>query len=177
MNCPICKNIELKSIILNNVETDYCPDCLGLWFEKEELRLAKDEKDEKLKWLDIDLWEDEKKFRISYEIKLCPECRVPLYEIEYGDSNIKVDICNVCQGVWLDRGEFKHVIKWLKEKAGQEVLNNYAKNVFRELKEVVSGPEGFKEEILDFLVILKLFGYKLSAQYPKIAKLIAHTPK
>ncbi len=177
MKCPICENIELKSVILHNVEVDYCPNCLGLWFEREELRWAKDEKDENLRWLDIDLWKDEKKFKITVEIKLCPECRIPLYELEYGDSKVKVDLCNICQGIWLDRGEFKNIIDWLKEKANYEILNNYSKSVFKELKEVVSGPERLKEEILDFLLVLKLLGYKLSVQQPKVAELIAKTPK
>ncbi len=177
MDCPICKNIELKQTIINNIGVDYCSNCLGFWFEKEELRWAKDDKDENLRWLDIDLWEDEKKFKISKEIKLCPECRVPLYEVEYGDSGIKVDICNVCQGVWLDRGEFKNIIEWLKQKAHYEILNNYSKNLFQELTEVISGPETFQEEILDFLIVLKLLGYKLSVKEPNIAELITHLPK
>ena len=44
MFCPHCK-IKLNSTILYNVEVDYCPRCLGLWFEEEELRWAKDFKD------------------------------------------------------------------------------------------------------------------------------------
>ncbi len=176
MNCPICE-IKLKSTILHNVEVDYCSHCLGLWFEKDELRWAKDEKDKDLKWLDNDLWEDEKKFKINKEIRLCPEDRIPLYEVEYGDSKIKVDVCNICQGVWLDRGEFKHIIDYLKKKKNYEILNNYSKNIFRELTEIVSGPETLQEEVLDFLIILKLLNYKLSAQQPRIAKLISDIPK
>ena len=176
MICPICKK-SLSSAILCNVEVNYCSKCLGLWFEEEELRWAKDEKDKDLRWLDIDLWKKEKEFKISYGIRLCPSCRVPLYEVYYGDSGIIVDVCKLCYGVWLDRAEFKKIVDWLREKADYEILNNYAKNLFEELAEIFIGPEALREEILDFLTILKLLNYKFTTQYPTISKIILGLPK
>ncbi|MBZ9577657.1 zf-TFIIB domain-containing protein [Patescibacteria group bacterium] len=176
MQCPICKK-NLSSTILCNVEVNYCPKCLGLWFEEEELRWAKDEKDRNLGWLDIDLWRNKKKLKISYGMRLCPSCRVPLYEVYYGDSRIIVDVCNLCRGVWLDRAEFKKIIDWLKERADYEILNNYAKNLFKELSEIFTGPETLREEILDFLTILKLLRYKFATQHPAISKIILQLPK
>lgn len=174
--CFSCdKNLERA--IFYNVEVNYCPECLGIWFEEDELRLAKDAKDEDLKWLDIDLWKDKRKFKISKQGRLCPPCRLPLYEVEYGDSDIKVDICNVCKGIWLDRGEFKQIISYLKKKADWEVLNRYAKNLAEETLEIFVGPETLREEIEDFLTILKLFNYKLLVQHPKISQIISGMPK
>ena len=174
--CPICKK-SLSSSILCNVEIDYCQSCLGLWFEEEELRLAKDEKDGNLGWFDIDLWKNEKEFKISRGRRLCPSCRMPLYEVYYGDSGIIVDVCNLCHGVWLDRAEFKKIIDWLKEKADYEVLNNYAVNLFKQLTEIFTGPETLKKEILDFLMILKLLNYKFGAKHPIISKIISQLPR
>lgn len=174
--CPICKAL-LSATILCNVEVDYCPKCLSLWFEDQELRWAKDKKDKNLKWLDVDLWKDRKKFKISYGIRLCPSCRVPLYEIYYGDSRIIVDICNLCHGTWLDRAEFRKITDYLQEKADYEVLNNYAKNLFEELAEIFVGPEALREEILDFLTILKLLNYKFAVQHPVLTKMILEMPK
>ena len=111
MLCPNCKK-ELDQAILYNVEINHCHKCRGVWFEDEELRWAKDEKDKNLNWLDIDLWRDSKKFKISRGNRLCPECRMPLYEVEYDKSKVKVDLCNLCKGIWLDRGEFKKIIKY-----------------------------------------------------------------
>ncbi len=176
MECPTCEK-ELDKAIFFGVEVDYCPGCLGVWFEKEELRLAKDKKDKNLNWLDFDLWKDKKKLSISRGKKLCCSCRMPLYEVEYGDSEIKVDVCSLCDGVWLDRGEFKKIIEYLKKKADYEVLNNYAENLARETWEIFAGPESFKEEILDFLTLLKLFNYKFTAQHPHISKIISELPK
>ncbi len=176
MTCPICKT-ELKKVVFYGVEVDYCPNCLGLWFERDELRQAKDEKDENLNWLDIDLWKEEAKFKISPGKKLCPHCQVPLYEVNYSDSKVKVDLCNLCEGIWLDRGEFKKIINYLKEKEKKEVLDSYFKNLVKEGIEIFTGPETFREEIGDFLTVLKLLNYKFLTQYPILSKIITTLPK
>ena len=176
MNCPICKK-PLLNVIFHNIEINYCPVCLGLWFKEEELRWAKDEKDKNLNWIDIDLWKDKNKFRISHSIRLCPCCRVPLYEVYYGDSGVIVDVCNLCHGIWLDRAEFKKIIDWLRQKADYEILNNYTKNLFKQMTEIFTGPETLREEISDFLTILKLLNYKFTAQHLTISKMILELPK
>lgn len=176
MKCPIC-NIYLGNSVLANVEVDYCPRCYGLWFEEGELEAAKDEKDRNLRWLDIDLWKDPARFIIAPQKKMCPKDRMPLYEVGYGDSNIKVDLCSLCHGVWLDRGEFKNIVVYLREKAEHRVLYHYAKDLFEEAWEIFSGPEMLREEILDFLAILKLLMYKFASQYGTLSRMIIALPR
>jgi Zn-finger nucleic acid-binding protein len=155
----------------------YCPRCLGIWFDKDELRLAKDDKDEQLNWLDIDLWRDKGIFEVFHSHKHCPVCRVGLREVKYDNSKTKVDFCKMCQGVWLDRGEFKQIINYLKNKSDYEILHNYTKNIALELWEVFAGPETFREELADFFMLLKLFNYKFVTQYPFLNKLIDNAQK
>lgn len=176
MQCPN-DNENLEKILFHNVEVDFCPKCLGLWFDKEELTLAKNDKDKDLNWLDVDLWRDKSKFKVSRISKFCPVCRVGLIEINYDESKTKVDFCKSCQGVWLDRGEFKQIINYLKRKSDYEILHNYMKNFVVELWEVFSGPETFRDELEDFLTLLKLFNYKFIVQYPHITELIDNLPK
>lgn len=176
MKCPFCK-AQSEKAIFQNVEVDFCPTCLGMFFEQDELRIAKDERDKNLVWLDIDLWEDKKKFKISKANLLCPVCQVPFYEVLYGDSAIKIDICTVCRGIWLNRGEFREIIEYLKQKAQYEILENYFKNLTAEIIEVFTGPETLKQEISDVLAILKLLNYKFAAQYPEIVQIISNLPK
>ncbi|TSC75299.1 MAG: hypothetical protein G01um101430_506 [Parcubacteria group bacterium Gr01-1014_30] len=176
MTCPRCK-IDLEQTLFYNTAVDYCPRCLGMFFDEEELRWAKDAKDKNLVWLDIDLWKDERKFRLNYGVRLCPSCRLPLYEVYYGASQIIVDVCNVCHGIWLDRGEFKKIVNYLKEESDQKLLNKYGNSMLEEFKEIFSGPETLREELADFLVLLKLLNYKFLAQHPKIAKAILQLPK
>lgn len=174
--CPIC-NKKLLSSIFYNTEIDYCERCLGLWFDEKELCWAKNQKDENLKWFDIDLWKDKEKFKVSYGVRICPCCRVPLYEVYYGDSGIIVDICRLCRGIWLDRVEFKKIIGWLQVKADYEIMNNYAKNLFKQAQEVFNGPETLREEIEDFLIVFNMLNYRFSTIHPVVSRILLNLPK
>lgn len=191
MLCPSCQE-NLEKAIFYGVEIDYCLKCLGLWFEEDELRLAKDKKDEGLNWLDIDLWKYKKQFKISRNRKLCPFCRLPLYEVNYGESpvrqaqgdaeyveasDIKIDLCNLCYGTWLDRGEFKKAIEYLKKRKDYEIFNNFTRNLVKGFWEIFNGPESVKEEFSDFLTLLKILNYRFAVRHQFIIGLISRLPK
>lgn len=176
MECPNDKE-NLEKVLFHEIEVDYCPKCLGIWFDKDELRLAKDEKDKDLNWVDVDLWRDKKKFVVSHMAKHCPFCRTGLVEVKYDDGRTKVDFCKNCEGIWLDRGEFKQIVVYLKTKSDYQVINKYIKNFVLQLWEVFSGPEKFRSELEDFLTLTKLLKYKLITQYPYIKDLVDSLPK
>jgi len=172
MFCPNCKEKTLEKVILLNVEIEYCTKCFGLWFDNDELRLAKDKEDENLNWIDVDLWRDKKKFEISKGGRLCPHCRMPLYEVQYDNSKVKVDLCSLCKGIWLDKKEFKKIVNYLKDKADYEVLHDFSRNLMEEFWEIFTGPEKMRGEILDFLTFTKLLRYKFMIQHPHLDFLI-----
>lgn len=176
MVCPN-KHRELEKILFHNVEVDYCPACLGIFFDKEELNYAVDDKDKQLNWLDIDLWRDKEKFQIFPVGRTCPICKITLAQVSYDNSSVKIDLCKMCGGIWLDRGEFKQLINYLKEKADYEVLHHYTKNLIQQLWEVFSGPKALRQELSDFLMILKLLNYKFLVQHPHLEKMIEKMPK
>lgn len=176
MECPN-KHQDLEKLLFHNVEVDYCPECLGLWFDKDELTYAKDDKDKQLNWLDFDIWRDKKKFSVMKINQRCPVCRIPFVEVAYDKSNVKIDFCKHCQGIWLDRGEFKQIMVYLKKKADYEILHNYTKNLALEMWEVFSGPQSLREELSDFFMILKLFNYKFVVQHPFLNSLIENSQK
>lgn len=176
MNCPN-DNENLEKVLFHDVEVDYCPKCLGIWFDEDELRLAKDDKDKNLNWEDFDIWRDKSKFKALRTDKLCPVCRVGLVEVSYDESKTKIDFCKKCQGIWLDRGEFKQIINYLKNKSDYEILNKYTQSLISELWEVFSGPEVFRSELADFFTLLKLFNHKFTVQHPHITDLIENLPK
>lgn len=37
MNCPVCKEPELRITERQGVEIDYCPQCRGIWLDRGEL--------------------------------------------------------------------------------------------------------------------------------------------
>ncbi len=177
MKCPIHKDTELKKAVFYDTEVDYCPQGLGVWFEEGELRIAKDTKEENLDWLDVDLWEEKAKMEISKEGKECPSCEVPMYELSYDNSDITVDVCNLCYGLWLDRGEFEKIIDYLRSKSSKEMLDNYGKAFLEEAAEVFSGPESLQDEFSDVVTVTRLLKHKLAAKHPTIAELIARLPR
>lgn len=176
MHCPSC-SVKLDKAKFYNQEIDYCSKCGGFWFENDELRKIKNQKDKDLVWIDIDLWQEKNKFRISKDKRQCPACEIPLYQIDYNDSGIKVDLCDICKGIWLDKGEFKKIIDYLKEKSDWELLNNYSKNLIQELKEVFSGPKTKKEELADLITVLRVLNYKFASKYPTITDIILNLPR
>lgn len=171
MECPN-KHGQLKKASFHNVNVDYCEKCIGIWFDKNELTYAKDDKDKQLNWVDFDVWRHKEKFETFKSPKWCPVCRVPFVQINYDDSKVKVDFCKNCNGIWLDRGEFKQIMVYLKNKADYEILHHYAKNLVKQLWEVFLGPQKLREELLDVLMVIKLLSYKFMAQHPHLEKMI-----
>ncbi len=177
MICPNNHKEEMQKVLFHNVEANYCPECLGIWFDRDELKWAKDDKDNQLNWLDFDIWRDRGKFKVSRIDKRCPVCRIPFVEVNYDNSKVKIDFCKHCQGIWLDRGEFKQIIIYLIRKYDYEILHNYTKSLILQLWEVFAGPEKFREELEDFFMILKLFNYKFVVQHPYLNILIENSQK
>jgi len=171
MECPNGHK-KLDQILFHNVEVDYCPDCLGIWFDKDELIYAKDDNDSQLKWVDFDVWRHKEKFQAVAVSRRCPVCRIPFVQIGYDNSKVKVDYCKNCMGIWLDRGEFKQIMIYLKDKADYEILHHYTKNLIKQLWEVFTGPQNFREEVVDVMMVLKLLKYKLMVQHPHLEKII-----
>jgi len=167
----------MEKMLFHNVEVDYCPECLGIWFDKDELMYAKDDKDQQLKWLDFDIWRDKGKFKLSKSLRQCPKDRTGLMEISYDNSNVKIDFCKYCHGIWLDRGEFKQIIVYLKKKFDYEILHKYTKNLILESWEVFAGPEKLRGELADVMMLLKLFNYKFVVQYPFLNSWIENSQK
>ena len=176
VKCPKCGE-KMKETPFTGVRVESCNKCKGYWFEKGELRKAKDKKEEGIKWMDVDLWEKEENFNISKDKKECPDCGVPLYEVNYGDSKVKVDVCNLCEGVWLDEGEFKKIVNYLKKDAGNKIMNEYGKVLLEEIGEIFVGPEPLDEEIEDVITVLGLLKYRFAGKHPFISRAINSLPK
>jgi len=101
---------------------------------------------------------------------------MPLYRAAYGDSGVTVDVCADHHGVWLDEGEFRAIIDWLRSRIEQETFLGYLREAGTEAAEIVTGSESVASETGDFLVVAKLLAYRLLVQFPVLAKIIAQLP-
>lgn len=120
MNCPACHNTPLKSLAYENQEIDVCRRCQGVWFDKNELLLIVNRLLSKDKI-------DPQTIKEAYRDKLtslekqkaikrhCPKCQIEMDLQNYSyDSNIIIDKCLSCGGIWTDAGEMRAVAKYIK---------------------------------------------------------------
>ncbi len=175
MKCPKCgKNLE--GIKINSVKVDRCENCGGLWFDRDELRIVRDHRDENLSWLEFDLWKDKDKFKTSGKSIDCPRDGKPLFKIKYGETNILVDICLDCRGIWLDKDELDKIISTLKAKINSETIPEYLNDLSVEVKELVVHPKQAKIELRHIVILMKLLEYRFVAQHPEIVEIISVLP-
>ena len=132
-NCPRC-NSPMAILTKMNIELDACPQCKGIWFDKNEL--------DKITG-GLSSFEGLIYTAKSLGRKLaCPECgkKMTFATVE----GITVDFCQDCAGVWLDAGELSAVggvlEKVRKEKGLRyEIQDENAGGFFGKIKELFGG--------------------------------------
>ncbi len=163
MKCPKCAN-ELTVVKLGDVEVEECKRCAGIWFDEDELRLAKDSKDDDLRWMDFDLWKDTDQFEINEDSSFCPKCGNVMFEVKYGDTDVTIDSCPQCKGIWLDKDEFQLIINALSKELINKDSREYFNDVLQEAKEIFNGKEGFISEWKDFKAAAKFMLHRINAE-------------
>jgi Zn-finger nucleic acid-binding protein len=169
MKCPDCHS-ELKPLDCKGIQIDECIKCKGKWFDRGELQKAKDSQDDNLRWLHFDPFgEDAEQLSVASEGKECPKCAKRMSSLKYMDSQITIDKCSSCKGVWLDPGEFAKILKYLEERVCAETAQEYVKDTFKQFIEIFSRPQGVISEVKDFLAILHLLELRVVVENPKFA--------
>jgi Zn-finger nucleic acid-binding protein len=107
------------------LEVDSCPECFGIWFDREELKefIQKPELAQRLS-------EGVSNPVVSHTgQRLCPSCRIPLSETSLGQ--VEVDVCFRCRGIWLDQGELDHAVEQYRQgqRGNLVVLNQIAEGL------------------------------------------------
>ncbi|HUW57713.1 MAG TPA: zf-TFIIB domain-containing protein [Planctomycetota bacterium] len=176
MNCPKCRK-PMQAASAEDIEVDQCPQCRGTWFDRDELRKAKDVSEPDLNWMDFEIWEHKDRFRLSAKARPCPKCDVDMVAIGYDDTQVEIDYCPKCEGVWLDAGEFEKIIGALNEEANTKSLSGYIVASLEEAAEVITGPESFFSEWKDFTTVMRLFEYRMLVKNPKLMDAIIRMPK
>jgi Zn-finger nucleic acid-binding protein len=129
--CPKCKKPSLSNFNTSEgVLVDFCDQCFGIWFDKNELasyiELSKDIPELK-----------EMKEAATPTDLICPKCQSQLEELPFSSkTSILVDRCTNCGGIFFDRGELKDAEK---ASAELETMEERFKNVISNLTQ-----EGYK---------------------------------
>ena len=167
MQCPLCK-VEMSKKAIKNIEVDTCDKCKGMWFEKDELRKAKDSADKDINWMDFEIWKQEDKFKADPRKLACSKCNLTLVAINYGKTNVQIDYCPTCKGTWLDKGEFEKIIESLTNELLTKPFSDYIKESLVEAKEIITGPEPFLSEWKDFTTVLHMMELRLFVENPRL---------
>jgi Zn-finger nucleic acid-binding protein len=176
MKCPKCDDKNLGEIKINGVKVNRCKNCGGLWFDRDELKIVRDYRDENLSWLDFDLWKDGDKLTVSGKSINCPLDGKPLFKIRCGNTDVMVDVCLECHGIWLDKDELNKIISALKEKINSETIPEYLNDLGGEVKELIVHPDQAEIELRHIMILMKLLEYRFLAQHPKISEITSILP-
>ncbi len=116
MQCPICKN-PLVKITIHDIEIDSCSNCVGAWFDGNELvhyirksTIGK-KKEGAAKGETI---------RPHFESRaqgggFCPKCNQVIIPFEVGSSGISVLKCENCGGVWVELSQMDALRDWYRQ--------------------------------------------------------------
>lgn len=147
--CPVCHiNLDLYSDF--HIGFEGCPKCRGMWVDEEKLKQLKSKvEDGDIRWMDDELEAIEKTKAMASD-RLCPKCNgTKLLSTKFGHSNLIIDWCPSCHGIWLDRDEFLNMIKYLDDEENHMTTDEMRHEEGEEIKKIWTGHEHKLTEIVD----------------------------
>ncbi|MEN3015383.1 MAG: zf-TFIIB domain-containing protein [bacterium] len=120
MYCPRCKSlgqeVPLQQSMLSNIEINVCQTCGGIWFETKELGMATAVDKKEIEQLTQTL-SQAKDIEKSQDMEMqCPKCSTNMFKYRYMyTSDIYIDSCEQCEGIWVDKGELLRIVNYLEE--------------------------------------------------------------
>ncbi|MEI6217775.1 MAG: zf-TFIIB domain-containing protein [bacterium] len=165
--CPNC-NVKLMAKSIGPVDVDECEQCGGIWFDKDELREAKDATDSDLHWLNFQIWKHQKDFTAIPSEPKCPNGHKSMVSLKYGHTAVVIDYCPTCRGTWLNKGQFKKIIDSLEDEVVSKDFSGYVKEAVREGVALANGTDSLLSEWKDLVSVLRLMQYRLFVEHPTL---------
>lgn len=179
--CPACiGRVGMDTYRLNDVRFEACPQCNGVFLEQDELRRLKDRAGKG--WLDLRWMDDEveslEKTTAAPSGRMCPHCEnVETAAANYGETNVVVDVCPKCKGIWLDYKEIDEIIEYHKKELVEMSSAEMKEKLKQEFREIFGGPESTWDEILDAKAALLAFINVSIFEHPTLAKMLIQAGK
>lgn len=142
MKCPFC-TARLEQIISYGTSVDICKACGGVWFDPGELKNCIDfllNNTDKIPEAYPNLEREVVRVRDLAESKrACPKCSVSMEKFNYSyDSNVILDKCDSCSGIWADMGELYKLAVYMKGNKNVQGIANYLVEHTREIDQLKS---------------------------------------
>lgn len=115
------------------LEIDSCPECYGIWFDKEELKLFFQSPQLTQRVLDEGaanaLLPPVEEIRHHAHERHCPVCKEALFPTVLGET--QVDYCVGCYGIWLDSSELEELVQAYRsgERGNLLIINQLAEGL------------------------------------------------
>ena len=151
IRCPNCDRALREVTVHANpgqlIILDQCSQCGGIWCDKWELFPADPDEAEKIDPLDKELLKDGTE--LTNRQLYCPRCTAELHV--FADpilpKEIQLQRCRRCDGLWLNRGQFRRYKNYQKQtraqKMGAETIIDKLPAVYQNPKSwVVTGTKG-----------------------------------
>ena len=113
--CPACREQTFVTGTSNGTTVDRCRKCRGNWFDGGELECV----------LDVAIKELIIGKDARQTSRYCPECTIPLQEFRYPQTNVNIEMCPTCSGLWLDHGEYRRIRDIRKRHARKDKLQEF----------------------------------------------------
>ncbi len=118
--CPVCQ-VNLVPQTHLGITIDVCPTCAGIWFDADELPRLRELDPGVLPRIEHLYQPTVERYEGAGD-RPCPVCRVPMYRYNYlYTSNIALDGCDQCGGVWVDHGELVKMDQLAQEARAMEI--------------------------------------------------------
>jgi Zn-finger nucleic acid-binding protein len=130
MLCPRCKS-HLAEKVFRSCDVYCCMECDGIWVSKETFcklgnLLSMDLPEEEYHKGKLFKPRDVKRTQEPALVRICPQCEVGMRQFNYAyDSNIFLDKCPQCGGIWADAGEMMQVAKHLKPDMDERIIGGF----------------------------------------------------
>ncbi|MCA9078798.1 MAG: zf-TFIIB domain-containing protein [Planctomycetaceae bacterium] len=131
MRCPHCEKSTLETFQVkgSGVRLDRCNGCSGVWYDSDELQQVMSVAEEKLHMLD----------KAHPSQRLCPLCLREMFVFDYPQTDVAVDMCGHCRGLWLDLHEAERIKtarkQWMQQQDAER--SNSAKSPLTNILEAV----------------------------------------
>lgn len=108
LKCPICEDQKLIKRNFEGTDVDICKNCGGLWLDKGELNKIAHPIQGDIEFCSHEHTEEKNPTPLS-----CPNCEgAKLQKAKFIEfTNISLDHCQKCDGLWLDKGELDAINK------------------------------------------------------------------
>ena len=118
MDCPVCRT-PLLVVEYRGIELDYCVDCRGTWFDREELDLLFGEMLPDVETVLPDQMERVPSSEVEEKVRRCPLCRKKMHKARVGqERKVLIDLCPLREGMWFDSREVARLAEELAEASG-----------------------------------------------------------